>query len=351
MRREDKNITLTEKIISENFPVSRLNTMRLGGPARYVIAAENRDDVVAAYEFAGEKNLPVFILGGGSNVIGRDEGFGGAVILNGIRGIEILGEPGDCIRLKCGAGERLDDLCALVSEKGYTGAEALSAIPGTIGGAVVQNSGAYGQEIKDIVTGVEIYDSERCLFRTLRADECGFSYRRSVFGAPSRGARFITAVFFEMRNGNMARPLYASLARHMEENGFAGRGPAEIRAAVTSLRAAKLPDPARVANSGSFFKNIRLSQAGAEDAAARGIKILRRGGENFVPAGWLVEEAGFKGRLIRGIRVSEKSALVLINESASGYGDLAAARDEIVRAVKEKFGFTLEQEPVEMTPG
>ena len=322
--------------------IAELTTMRLGGAARYVIEVENPADVQKSYEFAAEKKLPLYILGGGSNIIGRDEGFDGVIVLDRLRGIEQL-EDGS---FKGSGGEILDDFIAFTVKKGFSGMEAMSAIPGTLGAAPIQNVGAYGQDIAQVLVEVEAYDSKEKRVVRINKNEIGLSYRRSIFNyGPDAGRYFILAVRVQLSKTWLKPPFYTSLQQYVEEHKVSDFSPASIRRIVMEIRARKLPDPKTTASAGSFFKNVYLDPAAAKSAAEKGIPVWEGG---KVPSGWLIENTGLKGREFYGFRVSDKAALILINERAKSYADLEKARAAIADAVEAKFGYRLEQEPVEI---
>ena len=330
--------------------ISGLTTMRLGGAARFVLEVESKDDVVEAFRFAEERGLPVWMMGGGANTLGHDEGFPGVVILNRLRGIEIVREENGEMVLRGMGGEIWDDFVKFACERGYSGIEAMSMIPGTLGAAPVQNIGAYGQDIAQVIESVEAFDTQTGEFVTLGKDEMNMSYRHTRFNTGEDAGRFfIVAVTVKLKEGELEPPFYNSLQKYIDEHGETDFSPKNIRKMVSEIRSEKLPDPEKVASAGSFFKNVYVDKAGADAAEAQGIPLWRNeDGSGKINSGWLVEACGLKGKAMRGIRVSDKAALVLINESAKSYADLAAAREEIVGAVAEKFGLVLEQEPVEM---
>ncbi|MBR3055842.1 UDP-N-acetylmuramate dehydrogenase [Candidatus Saccharibacteria bacterium] len=331
--------------ISENILISSLTTMRLGGPAKYVIEIEQPAEIPEAYNFAAQQNLPVFILGYGANVIGHDDGFNGVILINRMRGIEIV--TGGQIKIM--GGEYWDDVVSYTCERGLTGIEALSKIPGYAAAAPVQNIGAYGQDISQTFVSADVYDSAAGTFKTLGRQDLNFSYRKSALNTTAKGRFFVISITLALKHGQMPRPFYNSIERHIEEHAITDFSPQSIRTIVSAIRAAKLPDPREKASAGSFFKNIYLTAAEADFAESKGYPVHRGQDGNKINSGWLIEQAGFKGALLHGIRVSPTAALVLINESATSYADLAAARSEIVTKVYDKFGYWLEQEPVEIT--
>ncbi len=317
--------------------------MRLGGAARYVIDVEKTEDVAEAYAFAEEKNLPVYVLGCGSNIIGRDGGFDGVIIVNHLLG---MGEIDD-VTLYAYSGELLDDFVTYATKKGLSGIEALSAVPGTVGAAPVQNVGAYGQDISQTLVEVEAYDTRAKKIAILAREELDFGYRHSIFNSGKDvGRYFITKVTVRLKHGSLQPPFYNSLQKYLDDNKITDYSPETIRLAVRAVRESKLPDPAEIASSGSFFKNVYLDDPEEiEKARAAGIPVWDGG---KIPSGWLIENAGLKGRIFHGMRVSDKASLVLINESAESYADLATAREEVIKVVRDKFGYTLEQEPMEI---
>lgn len=329
--------------IYENVPISTLTTMRLGGPARYVLEVEKKEDIPEAYNFAKEKNLPVFIIGGGANTIGHDEGYDGVLIKNIMKGITIK----DNLVTAFG-GEVWDDVVSFACERNLTGIEALSKIPGSAGAAPVQNIGAYGQDVSDTFVSAEVYDTKDGEFKTLNKSDMGFSYRKSILNTTEKGRYFVISISLQLKEGEMQRPFYNSIERYIESTGATDFSPQGIRKIVSEIRGDKLPDPKEHASSGSFFKNVYLDEADAKAAEEKGYPVYRGHDGLKINSGWLIEKAGFSGELIHGMRVNPKASLVLINESAKDYSDLAAARAEITDKVYQEFGYKLEQEPVEI---
>lgn len=354
--------TITMKI-RENIPISSLTTMRLGGDARFVLGIEQPEDVAAAFAFAKERNLPVWVMGGGANTIGHDEGFPGVIILNQIKGVFISQDNdlvaiedvkhedlGDEIILTGMAGEVWDDFVNVACELGYSGVEALSMIPGTLGAAPVQNIGAYGQDISQVILSVEAYDTKTEQIVSIEKSEMGMGYRHTRFNYGEDAGRFvILSVTVRLRKGELKPPFYTSLERYIEQHQETDFSPANIRRMICEIRSEKLPDPKLIASAGSFFKNVFLNKAETDAAEAKNIQVWRdEDGSGKINSGWLIEQCGLKGKELFGFKISDKAALILINESAKSYADLDRARQTIIDTVRNKFGFTLEQEPVEI---
>jgi UDP-N-acetylmuramate dehydrogenase len=323
--------------------------MRLGGPARFVIEIESPEEIKDAHDFASRKNLPIFVLGGGANTIARDEGFPGVIIKNAMTGISDIYSPiTDKTYIKAMGGTEWDNVVKFTTEKGLTGIEALSKIPGLAGAAPVQNIGAYGQDVSEAFIKADVYDFKTGEFKTLEKSDFHFSYRKSIMNTTEKNRYFVISIFLELKKGEMSRPFYNSIEKYIEQHKITDFTPGSIREIVSEIRADKLPDPKEKASAGSFFKNIYLTEEEAKIAEEKGYPVYHGHDGLKINSGWLIENAGFKGKLLHGIRVNEKAALVLINESAKSYSDLASARAEIIQTVQDKYGYTLEQEPVEL---
>jgi UDP-N-acetylmuramate dehydrogenase len=337
--------------IHTNIPLKNYTTMRLGGNARFMTEVHTPNDVAEVCRNARLQNLPIFILGGGSNVIVRDEGFNGIVIRNRIPGFDVIADDPSHTILKIGAGENWDEVVRRTVEMNLSGIEAMSAIPGTAGAAPVQNVGAYGQEIADTLVSVEAYDITTDAFVTLASTDCGFSYRHSIFRGDAAGRYAITSITVQLYKAAPQPPFYAAIQDYFDAHDITIYTPQIIREAVIDIRKNKLPDPTVTPNTGSFFKNAIVEDWQLTDLRKEYPDIPTYDmpdGRYKVPTGWLIEQAGYKGKSLHGIHVHDKNALVLINESATSYDDLAQAREEIMGAVRDKFRITIEQEPLEI---
>ena len=338
--------------VMTNISLKQYTTMKLGGEARYMATADSASDVVSLYRNARRENLPIFVLGGGSNVITHDEVFEGIVLLNKIKGFEIISETDETTDVKIGAGEVWDEVVEKAIGLGLQGIEAMSGIPGTAGAAPVQNVGAYGQEIADTLISLEAYDSKTDTIVTISADECDFSYRNSIFRDKEKGRYCILNITLRLNKAEPKPPYYASLQKYIDENDIREVNLSVIRVAVLNIRSEKLPDPAELPSAGSFFKNALVEKWKLEELQKEYSDIpnyAMSDGRYKIPTGWLIDKADLRGYRSHGMRVYEKNALVLVNDSATGYDDLVAIREEIVQIVFDKFGIKIEQEPLELS--
>ena len=339
--------------LQEQVPLAPLTTLGIGGPARYFLEAGSQQDAAAAAAFARQQGLPLFVMGGGSNLVVSDEGFPGVVMKVGVRGIERRDEDGKAV-FTAGAGEEWDRLVERSVAEGCAGLECLSGIPGTVGGTPVQNVGAYGQEVSQTITEVLALDLRDLQVRALCNEACGFAYRSSVFNTVERGRFVILRVSYALQPGGEPRLAYRDL-----KNFFAGKKPtlAETRAAVRQIRQSKamllVPGNADARSAGSFFKNPVLSEseyaAVRRRAEAEGLEIpaYPSGQSTKLPAAWLVEHAGFPKGTTRGrVGISRKHALAIVNRGGATAADVIALMKEIQAGVANRFGVQLHPEPV-----
>ncbi len=338
--------------IHADIPLKNFTTFKLGGPAKAFAEIHSAQDVVQAYQYAKANQLPFFVLGGGSNVIAHDEGYTGLIMHMRIAGFEVVADDSFSTTIKIGAGEAWDSVVQRAIQMRLAGIEAMSGIPGTAGAAPVQNVGAYGQEIADTLQSVDAYDTQTETFVTLTSEQCGFSYRNSIFRSSDMGRYIIISISLRLSKSAPQPPFYDSLQKYFDDHKITIYTLEIVRNAVLDIRTSKLPDPKILPNAGSFFKNAIVEDWQLTDIRAQypNLPLFDMGDGHFkVPTGWLIEQAGFKGKLLHGIRVNDKNSLVLINEAATGYGDLAAARDEIIGAVRDTFRIQIEQEPLEIS--
>ncbi|MEP6696423.1 MAG: UDP-N-acetylmuramate dehydrogenase [Pseudonocardiales bacterium] len=334
-------------------PLAPLTTLGLGGPARRVVTAASSRDLISAVAEVDAQGEPLLVLAGGSNVVLPDEGFAGTVVLVRSTGVATLRDGTGAVRLTVQAGESWDGLVARCVDDGLSGIEALSGIPGSVGGTPIQNVGAYGQEVAETITAVRVYDrTSRAVVELLNAD-CRFAYRQSALKGSERYV--VLEVGFALTPELHGRALrYAELATALGE-GIGGRARLpDVRAAVLALRRRKgmVLDPADpdTYSAGSFFTNPILSAA-MFDAVARVAGVPppgwpSSGGGVKASAAWLIEQAGFAKGYARGrVAISTKHTLALTNRGGATTADLLALAREIRDGVRARFGVTLAAEP------
>ncbi len=343
----------------ENIPLAPLTTFKIGGPAKYYVEAATAGEVQEAVTFARARDLPLFILGGGSNLVVSDAGWPGLVLKVALQGIEQRDgqdENGSVI-FDAGAGESWDRFVSHAVMAHCAGVECLSGIPGSVGGTPVQNVGAYGQEVADTISSVEVLDLKDGQVRELCREACGFSYRASIFNTTERGRFIVLRVTYALTPGGKPRIAYADLKRHFE-----GRETtpdlAETREAVRHIRAIKgmliVPGDADCQSAGSFFKNPVLSETEHERlkqrAAVRGLTVPSYPAletHKKVSAAWLVERSGFnKGFGFGRVGISSKHALAIVNRGGATASEVIALKEQIQQRVEEIWGVKLEPEPV-----
>ncbi|HVV25707.1 MAG TPA: UDP-N-acetylmuramate dehydrogenase [Candidatus Saccharimonadales bacterium] len=335
----------------QNVNLADYSTMGLGGAAAWLLEIHQRGDLQPAVAWAGERQLPMLMIGGGSNIIWRDEGFPGLVLVNKITGFETQDEDGTNVYLTVGAGENWDSVVARSVQAGLTGIEALSLIPGTAGATPVQNVGAYGQDISQTLVTIEAFDTQTGQLVNIPASDCAFGYRTSRFKTTDRHRFLISAITLHLTRGNPAPPFYRAVQAYFDEHDVKTYSPAVLREAVMAIRNAKLPDPAVVHNTGSFFANPIVDEsvvAGLREAyPAMPAWETDDPRQRKIPAAWLLDTAGLKGvkDSQTGMATWPTQPLVLVNERAKSTADLLAFKQKIVGLVQKKFGITLQQEP------
>ena len=346
-------------LLQENIPLAPLTTFRIGGPARFFVEARSRVEVEEAVRLARARDLPLFILGGGSNLVVADAGWPGLVLRVAIPGIEQRPATNDQgkVLFDVGAGEPWDRFVWHAVAAQCAGVECLSGIPGSVGATPVQNVGAYGQEVAETIESVEVFDRKDNQVRELCREACGFSYRSSIFNTTERERFIILRVIYALRPGGDPHLEYNDLKRHFE-----GRETppnlAETREAVRHIRALKgmliVPGDPDCQSAGSFFKNPVLTEQQHQDlqrrASARGFSIpsypaLEK--NKKVSAAWLVERSGFaRGYGFGPVGISSKHALAMVNRGGATAAEVLALKDQIQHRVEEIWGLHLEPEPV-----
>jgi UDP-N-acetylmuramate dehydrogenase len=343
----------------ENLALAPYTTFGIGGPARSFVAAATENEVVEAVEWATQRDLPLFILGGGSNLLVADRGFDGLVLKIELRGIEVAKVPGSGGRTiyRAAAGEDWDTFVERTVQDGCTGIECLAGIPGSVGGTPVQNVGAYGQEVAAAIERVRAFDVEQRAFVEFSEAECGFAYRKSRFNQEDRGKYVVTRVDYRLTPGGVPAVRYGDLQRELAAIAAEGREPGltEVAAAVRRVRRSKgmlmVEGDPDCASAGSFFKNPLLCvahmQGIGEMCAKEPPHYVAGEGVVKVPAAWLIEQAGFSKGYRRGAAgISTRHTLALTNRGGATAQEILALADEIKETVKSRFRVQLEMEPV-----
>lgn len=332
--------------ISEHIPLAPYTTFKIGGPARFFCIVKNDADVIEAVAFAKEKEIPFFVLGGGSNLLISDDGYTGLVIKIEIGGI-VVEEKGNAGLFKVGAGVDWDQFVGDVVSKGYYGVENLSSIPGVVGAVPVQNIGAYGTDASSVVKNVHAFDTVAGVFVDISNTDCQFEYRGSFF-KKQKGRFIITRVDIELRKNAVVDASYKDLRNYFDEKNIANPTLLQVRDAVIDIRSAKLPDWKKWGTAGSFFKNPIVS--------ATQFMILKKAhpdlpgfpeqdGRVKVSLGWILDKVcNAKGLVVGNAGTYEKQALVLVSKPGATAGEVVSLSRELMKIVKEKTGIEIEAE-------
>lgn len=335
----------------QNVSLAPWTTIGIGGPARFFFRAKSVDEIREALAEAKTRELPVFILGGGSNLLIADSGYDGLVLQIDLRGITVESED-EYAMVKVAAGEPWDPFVAFTVEHGYAGVECLSGIPGSTGATPIQNVGAYGQEVSETIVRVEVLDRTTDRVITLTNWDCRFGYRSSLFKNYEKERYIVVAVTFRLRVGGEATVKYPELQRFLDERGVALRDLEGVREAVIAIRKRKgmVLDPADpdTRSDGSFFMNPVLTR---EDyvrfaAIAPSAPHFPAGEAVKLSAAWLIENAGFtKGFTLGNVGLSSKHSLAVINRGGGTAREVVELVELIRSRVFEQFGVELHPEP------
>jgi UDP-N-acetylmuramate dehydrogenase len=338
--------------LKENISLAPLTTFGIGGPARWFVEAASEEEVAETVRWAQERAIPLFVLGGGSNLLVADRGFDGLVLKIGLKGLAQHGE-----QFRVAAGEEWDGFVTVAVERGYQGVECLAGIPGTVGGTPVQNVGAYGQEVGSTVERVRCFDTVERSFQEFSCHQCHFGYRKSRFNQAERGRYIVTRVDYRLKQGGSPLINYADLKLHFR-NRREGPSLSEAANAVRRIRLGKgmmMADGDTDCHSaGSFFKNPEVSEEVALYVKKRtpggglSLRTFPVGeGRVKIPAAWLIEHAGFTRGYTKGpAAISTRHTLALVNHGGATASEIEALAEEIQAGVEARFGILLEMEPV-----
>ncbi len=331
--------------IQENVSLQGFNTLALDVYARYFFEIENVEQIPNVFEFSDHHQLPVLILGGGSNVV-ITKNFPGLVLKISLSGINTK-EHGDTVFVTAAAGENWHQLVTTCLRNGYYGIENLALIPGSVGAAPLQNIGAYGVELSDVLASVSGWDREHKTWSDLSGDQCELAYRDSVFKRQRKDNFVITTVTLKLNKRALTKNTYQALQHSLDQQSISQPTPQQIADTVIAVRRSKLPDPAELANVGSFFKNPIVSCEQAKQLLKDFPSMVQYPQDNGVKlaAGWLLEQAGWKGKRIAGVGMHDQQSLVLINYDQGSGDDVIELAEAIKRDILDKFGVQLMIEP------
>jgi len=334
-------------LIYSDFSLKEANTFNIDAKAAIYIEIAGLDDIENFVRKRKYFEMPRLVLGNGSNILFTKD-FKGVVLKNLMKGIKVLKEDDESVTIKASSGEDLDGFIEYTLKNRWSGLENLSSIPGTVGGATFQNAGAYGAEVKNYVTEIEYYDFEDFTLKSIKAEDCKFGYRTSIFKTDFLDKVFITAVTFKLSKKFSAIVTYGNLEERLKE--FAVLTPSIMRRVITAIRKEKLPDYKKLGNAGSFFKNPEITKAAFEKLFKDFPDLRNYPTENGgikLSAGQLIDICGFK-KPEEGARigVAKYNALVMVNLGGATGKDAVNLMKQIQKAVKEKFGIKLEPEVV-----
>ncbi|MFY9555853.1 MAG: UDP-N-acetylmuramate dehydrogenase [Blastocatellia bacterium] len=349
-----------EESLRENVLLAPMTTLGIGGPARFFAEITTTAALTSGVEWARTQSLPLFVLGGGSNIVVADSGFPGLVLRVSIRGVDAQVNDNH-VAVKAGAGEEWDALVALCVANNWAGFECLSGIPGRVGATPIQNVGAYGQETAETLTSVEALDLATGRLTELSSGDCGFGYRTSRFKSRDRDRFVITGASYWLAVGGKPALRYPELQRYLADRDIADPSLLDVRDAVLTIRRRKAmvidPNDSDSRSVGSFFVNPTITREDFEQVQPRASRFLTAtesmpafpasDGRVKLSAAWLIERAGFKrGYVYRNVGTSTKHALAIINRGNGTAREIAELKELIKKRVLEEFGVLLTPEPV-----
>jgi len=330
-------------ILQKNVNLASFNTLNVSAEASLFFSVTSVQQLQKILRETPYKNYPLFVLGEGSNVLFVHD-FEGLILHMNIPGKEITEENENYIRLKIGAGENWHETVCYCVENGWGGIENLSLIPGSVGAAPIQNIGAYGVELEDVFDSLGAVHIESGQRKVFTGKECEFGYRDSIFKNELKGKYIITDVTLKLTKEHVLNTSYGAIQNKIEEMGLTDPTIKDISEIVMGIRNSKLPDPGDLGNAGSFFKNPIISQKKYEQLKDRypGIPGYKLSGEDIkVPAGWLIEQAGWKGKVVGNVGTYDQQALVIVNHGEASGEEILQLATDIKASVKDKFAVEL----------
>ena len=332
--------------IKEQYSIKPYNTFDINVDAKYFTEVASVEELQKAIEYSKQLELPILILGGGSNLLFTQD-YPGVVIKMNLKGIELVKEDDKHVYIKAGAGENWDGFVDYCCEAGYDGLENLSLIPGSVGASPIQNIGAYGVELKDHFYKLEFYDFDSKSVRIIKKSECTFGYRNSIFKNELKQKGVLLSVTFKLDKNPTFETEYGAINDELDRMGVTEISAIAIRNAVINIRRNKLPDPEEIGNAGSFFKNPVVTFEKYKELSVRfpGMVSFKQSNGTFkLAAGWLIDQCGWKGFRKGDAGVHDKQALVLVNYGNATGKDIYNLSEKIKTSVFEKFGVELELE-------
>ncbi len=330
----------------ENYSLKNLNTFGINAYCRYFSEFDNTENLKNALEHQLSKNNKKLILGGGSNILFTKD-FDGVVLKNNISGIEKIKEDENHVYIKAGAGVNWHSFVQYCIENNLAGVENLSLIPGNVGASPMQNIGAYGVEVKDVIESVHGIFTEDLKEFSLSNIDCNFAYRESIFKHELKNKAIITHVIYRLNKTPKFNTSYGAIEQELDKMGIKDLSIKAISDAVCNIRKSKLPNPSEIGNAGSFFKNPTVDKTTFEKLKNNFVDIPnypQADGNIKLAAGWLIEQCGWKGFRNDDYGVHKLQALVLVNYGNAKGGDIYRLSEDILKSVIEKFGVTLERE-------
>ncbi|MFA4942910.1 MAG: UDP-N-acetylmuramate dehydrogenase [Patescibacteria group bacterium] len=332
--------------IQKKLKLDQYTTFQIGGVADFFVVVSSLNDLMEAISWAKKNKQPLLFLGGGSNTLISDRGWRGLVIKNEIKGIKKVKENDDFVWLKSSSGEWWSSLVNFAVLNNYYGAENLFLIPGTVGAAPMQNIGAYGVELKDIFAELEALEIKSGRLKKFTKKSCQFAYRFSVFKGKLKNKYFIVSVTLKLNKIAKFKLDYGDIKQVLEQAKILSPNARQVVDAISTIRNSKLPNPSVLPNAGSFFKNPEISLTAFNKLVRKfpDIKFFKTDKGIKIPAGWLIESCGFKGKTIGRVGVYEKQALIIVNHGGARASQIIKLADKIVQAVYNKFNIKLEKE-------
>jgi UDP-N-acetylmuramate dehydrogenase len=331
--------------IQENVSLRNFNTFGVEANARYFVEINHREDLAELFLDPQWGQTELLVLGGGSNLLLVND-FGGLVIRMNIRGIEHRISHTD-VYIEAGAGEVWSDLVNFCVLRGYAGLENLSLIPGSVGASPIQNIGAYGVELQDVFHSCCAFELATGTFKTFTKADCRFGYRESIFKSELKGRFIITSVKFHLSTTPNLNLKYGAIEQELQQRGISQPTIKDVSQVVAQIRVSKLPDPSTIGNAGSFFKNPVIGQAEFDKVHADFPDVVHypaADGQIKLAAGWLIEQCGWKGKVVGNTGTWKNQSLVLVNHGGATGQEVYSFSSTIIDSVYAKFGVTLQRE-------